>query len=296
MAGHGHVHEGATGSRLFKAFVVILVFFVVELAGGIYTNSLALLADAGHMFTDVLALAAAFTASRIARWSSSNSVTYGYYRAEIVVAFMNGLALVLISIYVFWEAFNRLAAPPDVKSGTMIAVAAVGLVANLVALRILAGEGDSLNVRAAFMHVLGDTLGSLGAIAAGVLMLTTGSFLADPVVSFLIGGIILVGSVRVVRESLEVLLQSVPKHIDIGDIREAMEDIDGVEEVHDLHVWSLKEGLNILSSHVVVSELSMADEINAELCGLLQRNFGIAHTTLQVEEPEMVGRRCVCRL
>ncbi|MBS1263574.1 MAG: Zinc transporter ZitB [Methanonatronarchaeales archaeon] len=296
---HAHARDGdATERRLFRAFLVILVFFLVELAGGIYTNSLALLADAGHMFTDVLALGAAFTATRISKWSSDESVTYGYYRSEIIVAFLNGITLVLISLYIFYEAYTRLASPPEVKSGAMMLVAVVGLAANLVALKLLSGNHAhaSLNLRAAFLHVVGDTLGSVGAIAAGAVMLTTGNYLADPAVGFLIGGIILFGSTRVVRDALDVLLQSVPKHVDVEEVKEAMESVEGVVEVHDLHVWSLKEGLNVLSSHVVVEDLSISNDVLAEMCGVLQRDFDVEHTTLQMEDPGMVGRLCRCEL
>jgi len=290
---HAHVN-GGTERGLFRAFVVIGVFFVVELIGGIYTNSLALLADAGHMFTDVLALGAAFIATRISQRESTESISYGYYRAEIIVAFLNGVALVFISVFIFYEAWRRLASPPEVKSGFMMVVAAVGLVANLVALHFLSEGSKSLNVRAAFLHVLGDTLGSIGALVAGGVMLVTGSFVADPAVSFLIGGIILIGSVRVVRDALEVLLQSVPKHIEMGEVREAMEGVSGVREVHDLHIWTLKEGVHVLSSHVVVDDYGKSEDVLAEMYGLLQREFGVEHTTLQMEEPEMVGRRCKC--
>lgn len=291
--GHGHAHTaGDTG--LFRAFLVILVFFVVELAGGLYTNSLALLADAGHMFTDVLALGAAFIATRISERASTETVTFGYYRAEIIVALVNGISLVLIAIYIFYEAYNRLLDPPEVRSGAMMIIAAVGLVANLVALRMLTGSRSSLNVRAAFLHVIGDTLGSVGALVAGAIMLYTGTFLADPAVSFLIGIILIVGSVRVVRDAVDVLLQSVPKQIDVHEVRDAMQDVDGVVETHDVHIWALKEDVNVLSGHVVVDDLDRSDEVLATMCGLLQRDYHVDHSTLQIESPDMVGRWCKC--
>lgn len=294
--GHTHAHGGATGKSLFRAFLVILVFFFVELVGGLYTNSLALLADAGHMFTDVLALGAAYTATRISERASTETVTYGYYRSEIIVAFLNGVSLVLIAIYIFYEAYTRILDPPEVRSGAMMLVALAGLAANLVALRMLAGEHGSLNTRAAFLHVVGDTLGSFGALIAGAIMLYTGVFLADPAVSFFIGVILLVGSVRVVRDSLEVLLQSVPKHIDMQDVKRTMEEVDGVVDTHDVHLWSLKEGMNVLSAHIVVEDLALSDDVLATMCGILQRDFHVDHSTLQIEAPDMVDRWCKCEL
>ena len=274
---------------LVVALAITSTFLVVEVIGAIATNSLALLADAGHMLTDVAALALSLFAIWIARRPVTLARSFGYLRAEVLAAAVNAASLVAISIYIFWEAFQRLGDPPEVDSGPMLAVAFAGLLANVASAWVLmrgGGHRESLNVRGAFLHVIGDMLGSVGAIIAALVMLATGWYLADPILSAGIGALILWSSWRLLRESADVLLEATPRHIDPGAVRTMMIEVDGVEDVHDLHVWTVTSGLVAMSSHVEVSAAREWHEVLLDLSTLLREQFGIAHVTLQPEEPE----------
>ena len=279
---------------LVIALAITTVFLAVEVAGGLLTNSLALLADAGHMATDVAALALALFAAWLARRPATSARSYGYYRAEVLAALVNAATLVAISFYILWEAFQRLGSPPEVDSGPMLAVALAGLVANGAAARVLArggghgghdGHQHNLNMRGAFLHVVGDMLGSLGAIVAALVMLATGWYAADPLLSAGIGLLILWSSWRLLRESVDVLLEATPAHLDPAAVRGAMEGIAGVAGVHDLHIWTVTSGLVALSGHVEVSGERDWHDVLLDLTARLRDGFGIAHVTLQPEEP-----------
>lgn len=270
--------------RLKLALAITSVYFVAELVGGLLTNSLALLSDAGHMLSDIAALGLGIFAFQMARRPATTKRTYGYHRLEILVALINGLALWLIVGAIFHEAYRRVFDPPAVQSLGMLVVAALGLGVNLVAGFILYGSREeSLNVRGAFLHVLGDALGSVGAVAAGAVMLLTEWYLADPIVSVFIGALILYTSWELIRESIDILMQSVPKQIDVGEVQRVMEQVDGVIKIHDLHVWAVTSGVFTLSAHAVIvpdgNPHLILDKIEAEL----KTRFSIEHTTIQLE-------------
>ena len=259
--GHAHEHGARSVERVNRkplaiAFGITFAFMVAEIVGGLLTNSLALLADAGHMATDAAALALALGAVWLARRPPTPARSFGFYRAEVLAALVNAATLVAISVYIFWEAFQRLGNPPEVDSGPMLVVAVAGLLANAASAWVLmrgGGHEHNLNTRGAFLHVIGDMLGSVGAIAAALIMMATGWYLADPILSAGIGGLILWSSWRLFRESVDVLLESAPKRVDVAAVCKAMKGVEGVAAVHDLHVWTVTSGLVALSAHVEVS-------------------------------------------
>lgn len=270
--------------RLKLALAISSVYFFAELIGGFLTNSLALLSDAGHMLSDIAALALSLFAFRIARRPATVSSTYGYHRAEILAALFNGLTLWLIVGVIFTAAYNRFLDPPAVKSSGMMIVASLGLLVNLVAGAVLYGSHHhNLNLRGAFLHVVSDALGSVGAIAAGLIMLLTGWYVADPLISILIGLLILHSSWSLVRESLSVLMQSVPKGIRLEDVQQALEEVEGVSKVHDLHVWAVTSDIYTLSAHAVVENGGDFHQVLNGIEDTLKERFNIEHTTIQLE-------------
>jgi cobalt-zinc-cadmium efflux system protein len=277
--------------RLALALAITAIYFFAEVVGGLLTNSLALLSDAGHMLSDVAALSLSLFAFQIARRPATAKKTYGYHRLEILAALINGLVLWLIVGVIFNEAYRRLLNPPEVRSLGMLAVSGVGLMVNVVAGLILYGcDRESLNMRGAFLHVLGDALGSVGAVVAALIMLFTGWFLADPVVSFLIGLLILYTSWDLIRESVDILMQSVPRGIDVEEVQTAMEQVSGVVKVHDLHVWSVTSGVFTLSAHAVISPEKDSHAILDQIEEKLKSQFCIEHTTIQLETEDREGR------
>lgn len=288
---HGHHDEHAPERvecrPLAIALAITAVFLVVEVVGALLTNSLALLADAGHMLTDVAALALALFATWLARRPATPARSFGYLRAEVLAALVNAAALIAVSLYVFWEAYRRIGDPPHVDSGPMLAVAVAGLAANAASAWVLSrgsGRQHSLNTRGAFLHVIGDMLGSAGAIVAALVMLATGWYLADPLLSAGIGLLVLWGAWRLLRESVDVLLEATPAGIDPGEVRAALSGLDGVAGVHDLHVWTVTSGLLALSAHVEVAAGADWRRLLPEASDLLAGRFGIAHVTLQPED------------
>ena len=266
------------------AFAVTAGILVAELVGGILTNSLALLADAGHMASDIGALGLALIAIWLASRPASGRRTYGFHRAEVLAALVSSLSLMAIAGYVFWEASRRFADPPDVRTGSMLAIAALGLAANLVSAAVLSRHaGSGLNVRAAFLHVIGDTAASVGVIVAGVIMLTTGWFIADPIISVFIGVLIVISSFRITWEATQVLLEATPPGLNIGDIQKAMVETSGVQGIHDLHAWTVTSGFVSLSAHVETDQAHDQHDVLVALRLLLARRFGIEHATIQLE-------------
>ena len=274
----------AESRRLQWAIAISSVYFFAELIGGFLTNSLALLSDAGHMFSDVAALGLSLFAFQITKRPATVSSTYGYYRVEILAALFNGLTLWLIVGIIVTAAYNRLFEPPVVQSYGMLIVATVGLIVNIAAAIILySSHHHNLNLRGAFVHVMSDALGSVGAIIAGIVMLTTGWYLADPLISILIGVLILFSSWSLVKDSLSVLMQTVPKGIQLEDVRRTIEAVDGVSAVHDLHVWAVTSDIFTLSAHAVVAN---GGDFHLVLNGIedtLREQFNIEHTTIQLE-------------
>ncbi|MBI2180101.1 MAG: cation transporter [Deltaproteobacteria bacterium] len=270
--------------RLKVALAISSVYFLAELIAGFLTNSLALLSDAGHMFSDIAAMALSLFAFQIARRPATDNSTYGYHRVEILAALFNGLALWLIVGVIFTAAYNRLFSPPEVASRGMIVVAVIGLVVNIAAGVILYDpHHHSLNLRGAFLHVVSDAVGSLGAIAAGLIMLLTGWYLADPLISIFIGVLILFSSWNLITESLSILMQSVPREIRLDEVRDTIEAVEGVAKVHDLHVWAVTSGVFTLSAHAVVENGGDFHEVLNGIEGILRRRFNIEHTTIQLE-------------
>lgn len=292
VADQGPIHNHFHGSlvrrkdqrrRLKWVLGITAAFMVVEVAGGIISNSLALLADAGHMFTDVGALTLSLVAMRLAQRPPSPTKTYGYVRLEILAALVNGAALLVIAVFILKEAWGRFNTPPDVDGPLMLGVAVAGLAINLTGAFILRRHvGESLNVRGAYLHVLGDLLGSVGAITAGVLILAKGWMLADPLISVVIASLILVGAWRLVRESADVLLEGAPRGLDVEGMVEDLRGIKGLKEVHDIHVWTLTSGFVAMSGHGVIDDLSMHRRILDEVNGRLAQR-GISHVTFQLE-------------
>lgn len=277
--------------RLILALVITAVYFVVEVVGGLLTNSLALLSDAGHMFSDAVALALSLFAFQMAKRPATTEKTYGYHRLEILAALFNGLTLWLIVGAIFHEAYRRLLSPPEVQSLGMVIVATAGLAVNVATGMILyASRQKSLNLRGAFLHVVGDALGSVGAIAAGLIMLSTGWRLADPLVSVLIGGIILMTSWGLVRESVGILMQWAPREIDVGQVQKAMVEVRGVVKVHDLHIWAVTTGVFTLSAHAVVDGGEDFPQVLNGIETILRDRFNIEHTTIQFETEDREDR------
>lgn len=285
---HEHAHRATDRQQSRRALAITLAltttFTVAEVIGGLLTGSLALLADAGHMLSDdlslALALAAAWLADRPATWQR----TFGYQRAEILAALFNGVSLVAISIWIFIEAAQRFSDPPEIVGGWLLAVAALGLVINVAGAWILSrGRGESLNRSAALRHVLADLMSSIGVIIAAVVILLTGWALIDPLISVLIGLLVLASSWSVLRDSTRILLEATPRGQDAGEIGAAMTGVAGVREVHDLHVWTITSGFPALAAHVLVGAEENCHARRRELERLLQDRFAIEHTTLQVD-------------
>lgn len=272
--------------RLLVALSITGLMTIVELAGGLISNSLALIGDAGHMFTDTLALGLSLFALNLAKRPASQTKTYGFYRAEILAALINGTILVLVSAYIFYEAYHRFVEPPDVRGGLMLIVAAIGLVANIVGISILrpASRGN-LNVKGAFLHMWSDTVSSVGVIAAGIIILLTGRTIADPIISIIIGLLILRGAGGLVWESVNILLEAVPKHLDMGQINNAIRKIKGVKDVHDVHLWAITSGMYAMSCHLLIEDqmVSNCTQIVEEVNQTLSQKFGISHSTVQLE-------------
>lgn len=270
--------------RLKWALAISSIYFFAELIAGFLTNSLALLSDAGHMLSDIGALGLSLFAFRMAQRPATHQSTYGYHRVEILAALFNGLTLWLIVGIIFAAAYGRMVRPPAVESFGMVIVAALGLVVNIVAAMILhRGHHHNLNLRGAFLHVVSDAVGSVGAIAAGVIMLATGWYIVDPLISVLIGGLILFSSWSLVKDSLSVLMQSVPKGIRLDEVRQTIESVDGVSEVHDLHVWAVTSDIFTLSAHAVVENGGDFHEVLNGIEETLKERFNIEHTTIQLE-------------
>ncbi len=270
--------------RLKLALAISCIYFFAELIGGFLTNSLALLSDAGHMLSDIAALALTLCAFRIAKRPATVSSTYGYHRVEILAALLNGLTLWLIVGVIFAAAYNRFANPPAVESYGMMVVASLGLLVNILAGAILYGlHHHNLNLRGAFLHIVSDALGSVGAIVAGLIMLYTGWYVADPLISVLIGLLILHSSWSLIKESFSVLMQAVPKGIRLADVQQALEEVEGVSKVHDLHVWAVTSDIFTLSAHAVVENGGDFHQVLNGIEDMLKDRFNIEHTTIQLE-------------
>ena len=296
-AGHDHFHgighdhgSHASVKALRLALALTATLLVAEVIGGFVSNSIALLADAGHMLTDFAALAL----SLFVAWFSNQPVnarkSFGYLRWEILAAFLNGSALLLISAAIIVESVLRIGAPEPVEGGLMLTIAAAGLIINVISALVLHRSSQSnMNVRGAYLHVLGDLLGSVGTVAAAIVIRYTGWLIADPVASFLTTALIIRGAWSLVRESVDILLEGVPKHIDMTAVRTQLEAIPGIESVHDLHVWSVTPRMVAMSAHAIVRNAAAQQHVLEHVHDAMAL-FGIGHVTVQIEQSEMRGR------
>ena len=284
---HKHRHINESWRRLSVVLVLTMLYMFAEILGAWWTGSLALLADAGHMFTDVGALILALAAVWFGSRPATSRKTFGYYRLEIIAALVNGVALVVIALVIFYGAYERWLNPPVIRSGPMIVVASGGLVVNLICAWILHARHEvDLNMRGAWMHVMGDALGSVAAILAGVCMSLFGWYEADAVFSVIISVLIIWASVRLIKESTNVLLEGTPAHINLAAVEDAILDTRGVADVHDLHVWTITSGREALSAHVIHAESISQSDLLRELRTKLHDRFGVDHLTIQMETPD----------
>jgi len=259
---------------------------IAEIVGGFLANSLALLSDAGHMVTDILAISLSIVALRFAQKPPTSSKTYGFYRLEILAAFFNGLLLLFISFYIFYEAYHRFLHPEEIKGLFMLAVAVVGLLANGVGIIILSRSAHrSLNVKSAFFHIVGDTISSVGVIIGSLIILHTGWYMVDSLISVLIGMLILRGAYALVKESIDIFLEATPKDVDVDKMLDDLRKIEGVKEVHHLHLWTITSGIYAMSAHVLIEDLltSKSALILNEAETLLHDKYSIEHSTIQFE-------------
>jgi cobalt-zinc-cadmium efflux system protein len=289
---HGHRHNHgighAVGERhdLLIALAITLLMMIVEVIGGFISNSLALLSDAGHMLTDNLALLLSFVAMKFAAMPATDRRTFGFYRLEILAALINGIILVLISLYIVYEAYLRIRNPQPVTGTLMLVVATIGLVANIIGAVVLARHSStSLNVRGAYLHILGDALSSIGVVIGGIIILYTGWYLVDPLLSILISLVIIYGAWSLVKESVSILLESVPAHINIETLSAEIQKIEGVREAYHIHVWTITSGVYAMSAHVLIEDqlVSGSKDVLDRIRALLADKFKIEHSTIQLE-------------
>lgn len=272
--------------RLKFTLAIVLVIMVAEIIGGIFSGSLALLGDAGHMLVDALALGLSLFAMTIAQRPATATKTFGYHRIEILAALANGIILVLVSVYIFYEAYQRFLEPPVVRTPLMLTVAIIGLCANLGGIILLNKASQrSLNIKAAFWHIMGDTISSVGVIIAGIIILLTGWYIADTIMALVIGIIILWGAGKIVIEAADILLEAVPKHITTASVIDSIKGIPGVNETHDVHIWTITSNIYALSAHLVIDDQMVSEsvEIVRVVRQELAQRFNISHTTLQLE-------------
>jgi len=294
MAVH-HIHEpiksdnraySSTQRNLLIVLLITAGVMIAEIIGGLLANSLALLSDAGHMLTDILALGLSIVAMRFAQKPPTATKTFGFYRLEILAAFFNGMLLFFISLYIFYEAYQRIVHPEEIKGLVMLVVAAIGLLANGVGIVILKKTAlSNLNVKSAFFHIVGDTISSVGVIVGGLVILYTGWNLVDSLIGIFIGMLILGGAYRLVRESIDIFLEATPRDIDAEKMLDDLHEIEGVKEIHHLHLWTITSGIYAMSAHVLIEDLlvSRCAQILQEIERLLQGKYGMEHTTIQFE-------------
>ncbi|CAM4207383.1 cation diffusion facilitator family transporter [Paenibacillus typhae] len=288
--GHGHSHAPADRKGLLIALIITGGIMLLEFFGGLVTDSLALLSDSGHMLSDTASLALSLVAMIFAVRPASAKNTYGFHRFEIMAALFNGVTLFVIAGFIMWEAFKRFGSPPEVASGTMMIIAAVGLLANLASawslLRKSSGH-DNINIRSAYLHIVSDALGSVGALLAGLVMSLFSWYLADPIISVVVALLILRSAWGVVKQAFHILMEGAPPSVDSGAVSAALLGIDGVMDVHDLHIWSITSGLDALSGHLLIRDSASHQAVLQQAVRLIEQDFGIRHVTLQVENSAM---------
>ncbi|MDU2240465.1 MAG: cation diffusion facilitator family transporter [Paenibacillus sp.] len=288
-AGHHHDHHAVrSGNKkgLLIALLITASIAILEFFGGLFTGSLALLSDSGHMLSDASSLVLSLVAFWFAARPASKRNTYGFHRMEILAALLNGVTLFVIAGFIMWEAYGRLLDPPTVSSNTMIVIAVIGLIANLASAAALLKKGDvkgNVNLKSAYLHVLGDALGSVGAILAGIVMSLFGWYIFDPIISVVVALLILRGAWGVIAQSVHILMEGSPATIDQSQVKQCLEGISGVVEVHDLHIWTITSGMDALSCHLTIEDGSQSQAVLQEAISALERTFHIGHSTIQVE-------------
>ncbi len=298
---HHADHRNSTASHQSNLLIALFItgaIMVAEVIGGLLSNSLALLSDAGHMLMDILALLLSFLALRFASRPATEKQTFGFYRLEILAALVNGTVLLALSVFIFYEAYQRLIDPQEIRGFLMLGVAVIGLGANIVSALVLrAGSHENLNVKGAFLHVVGDLLSSVGVIFGGAIILLTGWNAIDSILSFIIGGIILIGAYKLVMESVHILLESTPKHIGLKEVVDGVKTIEGVRDLHHVHLWTITSGIYALSAHILIEDqmTSRSSQILEDINRFLRERFNIDHTTIQFE-CEACEMDFVCRL
>ncbi|MFT7822654.1 cation diffusion facilitator family transporter [Bacillus siamensis] len=287
--GHNHNHAGGSNKKvLLISFIVITGYMIIEAIGGFVTNSLALLSDAGHMLSDSISLMVALIAFKLAEKKASHNKTFGYKRFEILAAVINGVALILISLYIIYEAIKRFSHPPEVATTGMLIISIIGLAVNILVAWIMLNGGDTknnLNIRGAYLHVISDMLGSVGAILAAMLIIFFGWGWADPLASVIVAVLVLRSGYHVTKDSIHVLMEGTPENIDVTDIIHTIEETEGIQHIHDLHIWSITSGLNALSCHAVVDDQLTISESESILRKIEHElgDKGITHVTIQME-------------
>ncbi|MFB4164139.1 cation diffusion facilitator family transporter [Alteribacillus sp. JSM 102045] len=285
---HNHTHH-ANKKALLISFILISVFMIIEVIGGFLTNSLALLSDAGHMLSDAVALGLSLFAFKLGEKKANAKKTFGYKRFEILAAFLNGITLIAISGYIILEAYHRFIDPPEVASIGMLSIASIGLLVNvIVAFILMRGDTtENLNLRSAFLHVIGDLLGSVGAIIAALLILIFDWGIADPIASVIVAILVLISGWRVTRDSVHVLMEGNPAHLDLLKIRKYLTDFNGVIGIHDVHIWAITSDFPTITCHLVVNEDVDRDKLLQLVTKQLEEEFGIQHSTIQIEGPSL---------
>jgi len=299
LTDHSHHHHMVVGNKLKYGILLTGLILIVELVGGFLSHSLALLSDAGHVFADVIALSFSWYGVIQAERPASSRMTFGYHRVGVIIALFNGLSIFAIAAVIFFEAYRRWLQPPEVNSPLMLTAALVGLSVNVfIAFWLRKEQRSNLNVRSAFWHVLGDALASIGVIVGAVIIMLTGWFIVDPIISVLIGFIITFAAWRILREGLKVLLEAVPHQIDIDRMVLELQKIPGVQGVHDLHVWSISPELHAMSCHVLVDDMQMSEAagIREQVEKILRQRFDIEHSALQMECHECATNDLFCKL
>lgn len=294
--GHSHSHEGHSGHHhhnhadiknrkiLLIAVILTFVFMLVEFIGGLISNSLALLSDAGHMLSDSASLIMAYFAIFLSQKKADQFRTFGYKRIETITAFVNGITLIIISLLIIKEGIQRIFEPVEINSQQLITVASLGLLINIViAVMLFKNSRENLNIKAAFLHVIGDLLGSVGAIVAGIIVSISGWLYIDPIISFFIAALIIISSGSLLKETFHLLMEGTPRHIKLASVEQMIMDSEGVTNVHDLHIWSLGDTKILLTGHIVISEISSSEKIIDKISRQLHDNFGIEHSTIQAE-------------
>jgi cobalt-zinc-cadmium efflux system protein len=282
--GHSHGRGSQNSRALATALAITATYTVVEVIGGLITGSLALLADAAHMLSDNFSLGLALFAFWLSARPPTPHRSFGYKRAEILAVLVNGVTLVAISLWIFYEAYRRFQDPPEILGGWVIAVAVMGLFVNVAAAWVLMrSEAESLNLQGALRHILADLAGSVGVIAAALVILLTGWLYADPIISVLIGLLVLGSSWKLLRDSVSILLEQAPPGVNVNEVGKKMVGLEGVEEVHDLHIWTITSGFPALAAHILVGEDEDCHERRREIEKMIYQDFGIEHTTLQVD-------------